>query len=277
MAVEFHEQGHIYKSVDLLENIKWVSVTTLVDQFKEPFNTLTQASKSSVNKKSKWYGMSIEEILNVWEAEKTRAINLGKWYHGEREKDLLACETIERFGKALPIIHPIVENGIKIAPEQRLTDGIYPEHFIYLKTAGLCGQADYAEVCDWVLNIDDYKTNKEMRVPYRNWEGMTKRLKAPLAHLEDGDIVKYTLQLSLYAYMIWKHNPQFKVGTITIRHIIFEETGKDKYGNPITKLDHQNNPILKEVIPIVVPYYKRESELMIEWLKNNPDKIRKKS
>lgn len=274
--IEFHEKGHTYKSIDLIENINWVSVTTLVDQFKEPFNALTQASKSSVNKKSKWYGLPVEEILAVWENEKNRAINLGTWYHQERETELLACETIERCGKQIPIIHPIIKDGIKLAPDQQLVEGIYPEHLVYLKTAGLCGQADYVEVVDWVLNIDDYKTNKELKPAFKNWEGGTKRLLSPLVHLDDCDIVKYGLQLSLYMYMILKHNPQFKVGKITIRHIQFEEAGRDKYDNPITKLDHAKNPIVKAVTPIEVPYYKKETELMIDWLKNNPDKVRKK-
>lgn len=277
MSVEFHENGHFYKSIDVLEDIKWIGVTTLVSQFKEPFNALNQATKSSANKKSKWYKIPVEEILSIWDVETTNRVNLGKWYHGEREKDLLACETIERYGRPIPIIHPIIENGIKIAPDQRLTEGIYPEHFVYLKTAGICGQADYVEVVDWLLNIDDYKTSKELKPAYTNWEGVTKKLMSPLAHLDDCDLVKFGLQLSLYVYMIIKHNPQFKVGKLTIRHIIFEESGRDKYDNPIIKLNEDNTPVLKDVVAIELPYYKKEVELMLDWLKNNPDKIRKKS
>lgn len=278
MAVEFYEDGHIYKSVDVIENISWISVTSLISQFKEPFNGPNQALSSSRNRKSKWYKLPVEEILEVWQAETIRSNTLGTWYHKERETDLMACETIERYGKDIPIFKPIYENGIKIASEQRLVEGIYPEHLVYSKVFGVCGQVDRADVINWILDIDDYKTNKEIKkASYRNWEGSSKRLMSPLLHLEDCHVVHYGLQLSMYAYMIIKHNPQISVGKLNLKHVIFEEEGRDKYDNPITKLDHNKNPIVKEVVPIQVPYYKREVELIFDWLKNNRDKIRKKT
>lgn len=278
MSIEFHADKHLYKSVDILEKIDWISVTTLVDQFKEPFNAPLQAAKSARNKKSKWYGLSVEEITGAWEAKGTRATTLGTWYHGERETELLACETIERYGKPLKIFRPIVENGIKISPNQVLDEGIYPEHMVYLKTVGVCGQSDYAEVIDGFVNIDDYKTNEEIKKEsYRNWEGVSKKMLSPLGHVDDCNFMHYALQFSTYMYIILKHNPTFSPGKQTIKHIIFEEIEeKDKYGDRIIRLDHNKNPIVKDVISIEVPYCKREVELMFDWLKNNRNNIRKK-
>ena len=51
---------------------------------------------------------------------------------------------------------------MKKAPDQKLADGIYPEHMTYLKSASLCGQADRIEVINGKVNIYDYKTNKEI-------------------------------------------------------------------------------------------------------------------
>ncbi len=274
--VAFYPEKHEYKSLDVLEGIDWVSVTTLVGAFKNIFRAVHQAEKSSENKKSKWYGLEPDEILQVWLAEATRSTTLGSWYHGERESELLACDTIELYGKHIPIISPIIQDGIKIAPEQKLTEGVYPEHMVYLKTVGICGQVDYVEVVDNFLNIDDYKTGKEIKTEsYRNWEGISKKMLPPLAHVEDCNIVHFGLQLSFYMYIILKHNPQLKAGNRTIRHIIFEQEGRDKYDNPITKLDDMGNPIVKDVVPYLVPYYKREVEIVFDWLKNNRNKLKK--
>ena len=62
--------------------------------------------------------MKPKKILEIWDNESKRAIELGNWYHDEREKRLLEFSTIARDGVELPIIEPITDtNGIKIAPE----------------------------------------------------------------------------------------------------------------------------------------------------------------
>jgi hypothetical protein len=39
-----------------------------------------------------------------------------------------------------------------------------------------------------------------------------------------------------------------------IHHITFEQKEKIIWGYPINKLDHNGNPIVKEVTPIEIPY-----------------------
>ena len=109
--------------------------------------------------------MTPKEILQAWDNESNRAIKLGNFYHNQREADLLSFETIEREGIEVPIIKPNYdkESGIKIASEQKLEDGVYPEHMVYLKSAKICGQADLVEIIDGKINITDYKTNKEIK------------------------------------------------------------------------------------------------------------------
>ena len=164
MAVIFKEDGHIYQSLDEnleKDKINWTSVTTFISKFKPEFNQKAIAKKSSKNKRSKWFGLKPEEVIDIWKKETERAIGLGNWYHNQRESDMLDFKTIEREGVEVPIIKPIVDqNGIKIAPEQKLKDGVYPEHFAYLKSACICGQADLVEVVNGKVNITDYKTNK---------------------------------------------------------------------------------------------------------------------
>jgi hypothetical protein len=62
------------------------------------------AKKSSENKKSKWFGKTIEEIEAIWKKESDRACDLGNWYHAQRENDIVNCNTIVRYDKELAVI-----------------------------------------------------------------------------------------------------------------------------------------------------------------------------
>ena len=92
----------------------------------------------------------------------------------------------------------------------------------------------------------------------------------PVSNLDDCNLKHYNLQLSLYVYIIKKHNPKLKIGDLTIQHVIFEEEGKDEYGYPITKYNEQKEPIVKEVKMYNLPYLKQEVQSLIMWLKDNP-------
>jgi uncharacterized protein with HEPN domain len=270
MSLIFREEGHSYKSIDPNEEINWTSVTSVINLFKEPFDAKLQASKSTKNKKSKWYKIPSEDILEIWNKESNRAMSLGTFYHNQRELDLIGLDTLTIDGQALPIIPPKIIDDLKYAPEQKLIPGIYPEHFVYLKSAAICGQADYVEVIGNKVNIIDYKTNKEIKKrSWKNWEGIHKTLNAPLKHIEDCNLKHYNLQLSLYMYMIIKHNPKLKPGKLALQHVIFEKEGENKYGYPITKYQENGDPIVKDVVSYELPYLKTEVLTIIKHLKNN--------
>lgn len=273
MALQFKPEFHEYSSIDG-DDIKWTSVTSFISKFKQPFDADATALKVSRSKKSKWYGMKPEDIKKAWNNEAKRATDLGTWYHNQREIDLCGLSTIGREGMNVPIFIPNVDNnGVKTAPDQKLVEGIYPEHMVYLKSAGLCGQSDYVEIVNKKVNIIDYKTNKEIKKEsFKGWDGKSQRMAPPLSHLDDCNFNHYALQLSIYMYIIIKHNPLYKPGSLTIQHVIFEELDKDKYGNPINKLDNQGNPIVKEVIQYDVPYLKQEIMSLINNIKNGKNK-----
>lgn len=273
MSVIFKQENHKYESLDPNERITWISVTSFVGLFKQKFDPVAQSIKSSNNKRSKWYGIDPKRIQEIWSSEGDRAITHGSKYHDQREADITNLDTIQRMGKAIPIIKPIFDAGIKQAPIQKLTEGIYPEHFVYLKSAGLCGQSDRVEVVQNIVDVIDYKTNKEIKKEsFRNWEGITQKMTGPVAHLDDCNFNHYALQLSTYLYIILKHNPVYIPGKLILHHIIFEKVDDDQFGYPILKKDLQNEPIVKEVVPYEVPYLKSEVISMINWLKENPIK-----
>ena len=269
MGLAFKEEGHVYESTDE-EKIKWTSVTSFISMFKPKFDAKAQAKKSAKNKRSKWYGMTQKEILAAWEGETERAIGLGNWYHNQREADMLDFSTIQRDGVDLPIVKPLVNaEGVKIASDQKLSDGVYPEHLVYLKSAGLCGQADLVEIVNGVINITDYKTNKEIKESgFTNWEGITAKMYNPVSHLDDCNINHYNLQLSIYAYIIKKHNPKLKVGKLTIQHVKFKQVGTDKNGYPINERVN-GEPVIENIKMYDLPYLKDEVNSLIMWFKDN--------
>jgi hypothetical protein len=274
MSIVFNAEDHSYKSIDGSEGINWTSVTTLISSLKKPFDAKAVAARVSKNKKSKWYGITQKTILEIWQNEADRATTLGTFYHNQRESDLCGLASIEREGITVPVFKPYEKpDGLKVAPLQKLDPGVYPEHMVYLKSAGLCGQSDLVEVVNGRVNIIDYKTNKEIKTEsFKNWEGISEKMLNPIAHLEDCNFNHYALQLSVYMYIILKHNPKLQPGKIFIHHITFEQEGEDEYGYPIAKLDENKEPIVKEVIPMPMPYLYDEVITIVNFIKDNPVK-----
>ena len=270
MSIIFNAEDHSYKSIDSDENINWISVTTLISKFKNPFNAEKVANKVSKKKNSKWYGIEPKKIQEIWNNESIRAMTLGTFYHDQREADMIEFDNIKRYGSTLPIFRAeFNEEGAKIALDQKLVSGIYPELLVYLKSAGLCGQADLVEIVNGYINITDYKTNKEIKEKgFTNWEGITSKMYKPLSHLDDCNLNHYNIQLSIYMYIILKHNPKLKPGKLIIQHVSFEKEGENAHGYPITKYDGQGEPIIKEIKIHDLPYMKEEVRSLIMWLKN---------
>jgi len=276
MSIVFNAADHSYKSIDA-EGIDWVSVTSLLSNFKKPFDAEKVAASVTKKSRSKWFGIPPEKILELWKAEADRATTLGTFYHNQREADLCSLSSIELEGIPIPIYKPIEEGALKKAPEQKLTDGIYPEHMVYLKSAGICGQSDLVEVVNSKVNIIDYKTNKEIKTEsFKNWEGISDKMQHPVSHLDDCNFNHYALQLSIYMYIILKHNRKLRPGKIYIHHVIFEVEGTDEYGYPITRYSSNGDPVVKEVIQMEVPYLADEVISIINWLYDNRDQIKKK-
>lgn len=270
--LQFTAHNHKYTSAD---DINWLSVTSFISNFKQPFDAEKIAARVAKSKKSKWYGMTPENIKEAWKAEALRATTLGTWYHNQRENDICGLDDMERHGATVPIFKPTEIEGVKFSPDQKLKNGVYPEHMVYLKSAGICGQSDLVEVINGVVHITDYKTNKEIKVEgFTNWEGITQKMSSPVAHLDDCHLNHYALQLSLYMFIILKHNPKLSPGILTIHHILFEEAGRDRFDNPISALDTDGNPIVTDIVQYDLPYLKKESISLIHWLEENRHKLK---
>jgi hypothetical protein len=275
--IVFNADDHSYRSLDD-SNIDWISVTTLVSHFKKPFDAKKIAEKVSKSKKSKWSGIDPVLIQQIWTNEANRSTTLGSWYHDQRESDICALSSMEREGVTIPVFKPTeVKEGVKLSPSQKLDPGVYPEHMVYLRSVGICGQSDLVEVVNGKVNIIDYKTNKEIKMEsYVDWEGKSEKMLPPIDNLDDCHFYHYALQLSIYMYIILKHNPKLKPGKIFIHHVSFEVEKEDNWGYPVTKKDANGEPVLKEVKQIALPYLFEEVQTIMHYLHDNKIKIKKK-
>lgn len=273
MKITFNEEHHAYICTDAEKGSGevWTSGTTFIKKFKPEFEAEKIATRVSKSKKSKWYGLDPKEIVKIWNEEAERATALGNWYHKMQETNMLSCETLVLDGHELPIFAPSYDEfGQKIGPNQKLHDGIYPEHLIYLPSMKLAGQSDLVYVADGYVNILDYKSNKEIKMKgFTSWDGITARMKMPISHLDDCNYIHYNLQLSLYMYMILKHNPKLKPGKLIVQHVKFEEDEQllNQYGFPVYKQTPEGDFIVKGVDKYEMPYLKDEIVSMLNWYK----------
>jgi hypothetical protein len=270
--IYFEPENHSYASI-VPDGIDWVSATRLLGFLKQPFDAGPMSEKSAKSRKGKWYGMTPSFIRAAWKAEADRSINLGNFYHDNQEEHLLREEAfVSPDGELLRVYpSPRDEHGRKIAAPQRLAAGAYPEHMVYLKSHGICGQSDLPYVSGNTVSIIDYKTNKEIKTAgYTDWRGNSQKMLGPVSHLDDCNFNHYALQLSLYLYIILRHNLKLLPGELIIHHVRFEEHPfTDQFGFPVHQLDEAGNPIVKEVIPYPVPFLKAEVVAVLHWWERN--------
>ncbi len=76
------------------------------------------------------------------------------------------------------------------------------------------------------------------------------------------------MQLSLYAYIMKKHNPKLKIGELNVQHVKFKIAGTNKNGYPITELEN-GEPVVDEIKVYKLQYLKDEVRSIIMWLKDN--------
>jgi ATP-dependent exoDNAse (exonuclease V) beta subunit len=93
----------------------------------------------------------------------------------------------------------------------------------YVTPEGLhiAGQADLICKQGNDISVLDWKTNKEIKK--RSFFNKSKKknvmMKYPLNNIEDSNYWHYTLQLSLYAYILQKLNPDFNIKSLKLVHI----------------------------------------------------------
>ena len=212
-AISFEEETHTYIMKDKLGRIKndWKSVTKIIKEFYDPFDAESMAEKLSKGDK-----MKKETLLESWKNTGDVAANVGSRTHyfleeeccklfnldKELRKPIFACDEADTRRS-----DNMVVAGISFLEKMKERGAIPLNTEVILGSPdiGFLGQSDNVwlienkEKTDFGFIITDYKTNKpEKFEPNR----FTKQLKYPFFFLEDTDLGKYSIQLSLYSRLL---------------------------------------------------------------------------
>lgn len=248
--VGFIESSHTYKNLNDA-SIQYTSVTTLISKYEQPFDSefvsrykaLERLLPSDAWKKEKgsiWKNHKIpKDFLEVYdidenELNKTQQDILDEW-------EKINKESCERGTK----IHAKIENAFykagsnitlkkfgiggkfeckKDYSELDLEYGVYPEYLIYYDNPKLdlhiAGQIDLLIKNGNDIILGDHKTNR--KIDFKGFFDSSirseKKMKYPLTDLGDCNFNHYQLQLSTYAWILQKLNPNFNIKRLFINH-----------------------------------------------------------
>ena len=280
--IAFIEETHKYFDVTNPDAV-FTSVTTMIHNYTQPFDKdfwsaykalekLIPKDAWAIEKKSllntkkfdkvllEMYEINEEDfnkerqaILDAWDEENRKSCERGTKIHADFENSF--------YNKKKDIDISKFEIGGKFVCEKGRTEldlenGIYPEYLISrISEDGklrIAGQIDLLVKKGNKISIADFKTNKKIETKsfFNQKTKQSTKMKFPLNNLDDVNYWHYCLQLSTYAWMLQKYNPEFIIDDLVMIHI-----------------DHSDNmtiyhlPYLKDEVIKMLTHFKKESIL----------------
>lgn len=248
--VGFLEGPHKYVNLED-DTIQYTSVTTLIGKYEQPFDkefvsrykALERLLPSDVWKKEKggiWKSHKIsdnflevydiskddlnrvqQDILDEWMKINKDACERGTKIHAQLENsfyDIGKDINLQKFGIGGKFVCKKDYN------ELNLDYGVYPEYLIYYDNPKvdlhIAGQIDLLVKNGNDIVIIDHKTNAKIDTKgfYDSSIRSEKKMKYPLTDLGDCNYNHYQLQLSTYAWMLQKLNPDFVIKDLILNH-----------------------------------------------------------
>lgn len=185
----FDEKEHAYT----FRGVKMSSVTEYLKNFAKEFDT-DKHSKSVAEKR----GVTQQEILDEWEANKEFALDFGTKIHRYAECIYKGLPTDEATDDKEIAYRSIIDKYVKEHPKLRL---VASELVLCSPIHRLAGTADLL-LSDGKgkFFLYDWKTSKEIN----EFSKFKDRLLKPFEYIDDCNFNKYALQLNLYNYMLNK-------------------------------------------------------------------------
>ena len=287
-AVIYNDETHTY--IDKNDGSKYISATTLIHRYTQPFNADFWASYKALESlvdpldfkyvkprllaSKRWnnayleelevdeelFNAKKEEILQSYEDKKKVACERGTAIHADMENLF--------YQKDPKVIKKYAGGGLfdvkKGYYKLDIDRGIYPEFLIshkfddYLKVSG---QIDLLIVDGHDITIIDYKTNNKIDMD-SYFDKTTKKkqtMKYPLVNIPDCNFYHYTLQLSLYAYLLQQINPKYKIKKLAIVH--FDHDGNE---------NEYPCEYLKEDVAKMLMHYRKQNKVQMELTVDKP-------
>tara|TARA_Y100000590_G_scaffold439524_1_gene563681 strand:- start:198 stop:920 length:723 start_codon:yes stop_codon:yes gene_type:complete len=182
------KENHVYRLNDELD-FPFISVTTFVGGFFEEFDADAVAKKLTMSH-PKYKHMTVDELLGLWR----KKADYGTFVHEEIE-DYINDKTQPKDDRSIRAVKWL--NGYKIQSNYKL----HSEKIIYSKELGLAGTIDllmYDEKSDSYIIVDWKTSSKIATSAYQHKTGNHDITR----NLEDCNFNHYSLQLSLYRYIL---------------------------------------------------------------------------
>lgn len=250
----FNDKNHCYWNIN--DNEKYISVTTLIHSFTNEFDKGFWSAYKALEKllpKESWniekksllnsqkfnkeildvYNISENDfnreqqaILDAWDEENRKSCERGTKIHSDLEHSFYKNPheiSLQKFGIGGKF------ECKKDYSELDLEYGVYPEYLISRTSDDgilkLAGQIDLIIKSGNEIIVADYKTNKkiEQKSFYNSKTKQSSKMKYPLNNLDDVNFYHYSLQLSTYAWMLQKINPDFIIKDLILIH--FDHNG----------------------------------------------------
>lgn len=280
--IAFEEEAHIYYDVTQPDQ-KFISVTTLIHSFTQPFDKEFWSAYKALEKlldKDSWaiekksllntkkfdkvllemheidendFNREQQAILDAWDEENRKSCERGTRIHADLENSFY------KKGKDIDISKYQIGGKFECRKDYNdldLENGIYPEYLISRVSPDgklrIAGQIDLLVKKGNKFIIGDWKTNKKIETKsfYNKNTKSSVKMKYPLNTLDDVNYYHYALQLSTYAWMIQQLDPAYEIEDLVLVHF-----------------DHNDNmtvyhmPYLKDEVIKMLAFYKKESTI----------------
>ena len=289
--IAFVEETHKYFDVTNPDAV-FTSVTTMIHEYTQPFDKEFWSAYKALEKllaKDVWniekksllntkkfdkvllelhdnnendFNKVQQTILDEWDEETPKSCERGTKIHADLENSF--------YDKKKDIDISKFEIGGKFVcdkgrTELDLENGVYPEYLISRVSEDgklrIAGQIDLLVKKGNKIIIADWKTNRKIETKsfFNNKTKQSVKMKFPLNNLDDVNYWHYTLQLSTYAWMLQKYNPEFEIEDLVLVHF-----------------DHDDNmtvyhlPYLKEEVIKMLNHFKKEQILKANREKRKP-------
>ena len=277
-AVCYCDESHTYWNEN--DNGKYISVTTLIHRFTNPFDEEFWSAYKSLERlipEESWkiekksllkthkidkellsiyniteleFNKAQQDILDEWDKTNRESCERGTKIHAQLENSMYNMGTnvtLKKFGVGGKFV---CEKG---RTELDLENGVYPEYLISRESPDgimrIAGQIDLLIKQGNDIIVADYKTNKEIKQKsfFDSKTKQTVKMKYPLNNLDDANYYHYTLQLSTYAWMLQQLNPNFVIKDLIMIHFDHNDN------QTIYHLDY-----LKDDVEKMLKFYKKE-------------------
>ena len=245
----YSDLEHIYW--DSTTNQRYVSVTTLIGKYEKPFDkdfwslykalekTLstiqfkTQKKKLLETKTIKLDSLcsdldidkqtvlsAQQDVLDEWEKTNKDSTDRGTKIHADLENAYYKSPTCDLKKYNIGGSFSCKKDYYQLDLEK----GVYPEFLVYRESEDgvlkLAGQIDLLIKDGNDIYIFDYKSNKKLdKTSYFNPKNKRNEcMLYPLNDIMDCNFYHYSLQLSTYAWMVQKYNPNFNIKKLMLIH-----------------------------------------------------------